>query len=192
MVTNWKSELAATELAHFDDSRRHRLPRRKASNRDRAIQVGHDSAPWRALRVLVVGDEQDTTDKLVRLARRSGHAARAAYDGLTALRIAARRRPDVVLLNLELQLISGRQVARQLRLDYPREECFVIAAARRADDDRCQQCSEVGIDLVLVAPVDPSVVETLLMLECVRVNRRRALRTDNNGRKRHETGGSSC
>jgi CheY-like chemotaxis protein len=125
---------------------------------------------------LVVDDEQDTADALMWLVRRWGHAARLAYDGVDALQAAADQFPDVVLLDIEMPFMDGCQVARRLRLDFPGKECFIIAVTGRTDDKRRQQCTAAGIDLVLFKPVDPTIVETLLLLECELANRSR---TDN-------------
>ena len=73
---------------------------------------------------------------------------------------------------METPLMDGCQVAKHLRSDYVREDCLIIAFAEWVDDARRKLCVEAGIDLLLSKPVDPYVVETLLMLECVRVNRR--------------------
>jgi len=164
---------APTEAAHCDDFHRHQEPRGETATHDRVSPVGGDSAPWRALRVLVVGAERDATQTLVALTRRSGHAAGVAYDGLAAFRVVANQHPDVVLLDLELPLLDGRRVARQLRLAFPRTDCLIIAVADWVDDERRRQCSQAGIDVVLVKPVETSVLETLLLLECELVNRPR-------------------
>lgn len=171
MAAFWMCKLAPTEVAGTDAFNSNQLLGRQALTHDRVSQVGSVSASRRVLQVLVVDDEQDTTDGLVKLVRRWGHAARMAYDGPAALRVAAAQRPDVVLLDIEMPLMDGRQVARQLRLDFPRTECFIIAVTGRGDEERRRQCSEAGIDLVLIKPVDPSVVATMLLLECARVNR---------------------
>lgn len=181
-----------TEAESLDDFQRNPPLRRNLLTYGTARQFGFKAASWRALRVLVVGDEQDKTHKLVQLVRRSGHVAYAAYDGLAAFRVAADQQPNVVLLNLELQLISGRQVARQMRLDFPRKECFIIAIADQADDERRRQSSAAGIDLVLVKPIAAFLVETLLMLECVRVNQQRTSRANVVRKSRRVSRGSSC
>lgn len=131
-------------------------------------------AAWRALRVLIVDDEQDMSEGLFTRASRWGHAAHLAYHGLAALVIAADQHPDVVLLNLELPSMDGRRLARQLRLDARESDYFIIAFADWADEVRRRQCSEAGIDLLLVNPVGPSVLDVLLGLEWVRINRQRA------------------
>jgi CheY-like chemotaxis protein len=164
-------ELTLTEIVGSEAFNRSQLLGRQALTHDRVITDGHGWAGRRALRVLVVDDDKDTADGLVWLVRRWGHAARMAYDGAGALRVAADQHPDIVLLDVEMPLIDGCHVARQLRLASPRRECFIIAITGGADERGRRQCLEAGIDLVLIKPVDSSVVETLLMLECERVNR---------------------
>jgi CheY-like chemotaxis protein len=171
MVAFWMCKLSPAEVATSDAFDSNRSAFRKALTLDRARKVGRAIASRRALRVLVVDDDQDAADALDRLVRRWGHAARLAYDGRTGLKVAAAQHPDVVLLAMEMRLLEGCQVARQLRRDFPRKECFIIAVTEFGDDQRRRQYSEAGIDLVLIKPVDPSVLETLLMLECVRMNR---------------------
>jgi len=176
MAAFWMCELAPTEIAGSDAFNRNQLACRKALTHDRASKVGRISAPLRVLRVLIIDDDQDTTDGLVRLVRRWGHVVQFAYDGAAGLKVAAAQNPDVVLLNFAMPQMDGCQVARQLRLDFPKKVCFVIAVTGSADEDCRRQCSEASIDLVLIKPVQSSVLETMLMLECVRVNRSR---TDN-------------
>lgn len=172
MAATKVSELAlpsVTMPTAFSDE----LLRRSAAAHDSVNELGHASSGRRMLRVLVVDDEQDTTDGLVGLVRGCGHAARMADTGLAALRAAAVQRPDVVLLDIERRFMDGCQLASQLRLDPACAECLVISVVGWADDERRQQCIEAGIDVLLIKPFDPSVVETLLMLECVHVNRAR-------------------
>jgi CheY-like chemotaxis protein len=126
--------------------------------------------------VLVVDDERDAADGLVRLISRWGHQARWAYDGATGLKVAASQHPDVVLLDLEMPYMDGCEVARQLRLDFPPTSCFIIGLSNWFDDQGRRQCSEAGLDLVLVKPTASPVLETLLVLEHERLNRSRRKR----------------
>jgi CheY-like chemotaxis protein len=79
--------------------------------------------------------------------------------------------PDVVLLDIAMLVMDGRQIAPRLRLNIASQDCLIIGITGRGDRKCRQQCHEVGIDLVLLKPADPAVVETLLLLECTRVNR---------------------
>jgi CheY-like chemotaxis protein len=144
---------------------RRQLLRREASTQDIANTVARVPAGQRLLQVLIVDNERDTTDALARLVRHWGHDSRRAYDGATALDVALVQQPDVVLLDIAMPGMDGRRVARQLRLDDRQKECFIIAITGYVDEQRRQRCVDAGIDLLLVKPVDASVLETLLMLE---------------------------
>jgi CheY-like chemotaxis protein len=164
-------ELAPNQVAGSDAFNRNQLLSRQALTDGGVREVDHDRASQRVLRVLVVDDDEDTADGLVWLVRHWGHAARMAYDGGVALQVAADQRPDVVLLDVEMPVMDGCQVARQLRLDFPSTECFIIAVTGGADERGRLRCLEAGIDVVLIKPVLSSVVETLLMQARQRVNR---------------------
>lgn len=166
MAAFWMCELAPTDAFN-----RNQLLCRESLIRGNTSKAGGVPAGRRVLEVLVVGDERDTANSLARLVDHWGYAVRVAYDGVTGLKVAAAQHPDVVLLDIVAPLISAMQVSRQLRLDFPRNECFVISAdVGRPDEERAEQASEAGIDLVLMKPVDPSIYETLLMLERERIN----------------------
>jgi len=173
MVAFWMCELAPTEVASSDALQRNQLACRHPFTHDRASRVGRVIGERRALRVLVVDDEQPAADGLVRLVSRWGHAARWAYDGATGLKVAAAQHPDVVLLDLEMPYMDGCEVARQMRLDFPKYKCFIIGVTAWANEKCHQQCTAAGIDLVLLKPIEPSLMETLLMLEFARANRPR-------------------
>ena len=170
------SELATTDVAQSDAFQRKQALRKPASTRNTSSESDRVGAGARVLRVLIVAAEQGSANAFLRQVRYAGHGAHAAPDGLAALRVAAAWHPDVVLLDLETPLMDGCQVAKHLRSDYLSEDCLIIAFAQCVDDARREPCLEAGIDLLLSKPVDRDVVETLLMLECVRVNRRRARR----------------
>ncbi len=170
MVASWMCELALTGAADSEAFNRNQLLCREELTHDGVRQVERVSLSRRMLRVLVVDDEQDSADTLTWLVRCWGHSARSAYDGGIAVQMAVDQNPDVVLLDIAMPLTDGCQVARQLRLDL-HKDCLIIAITGHADEQCRRQCNEAGIDLVLIKPVDPSVVETLLMLEYVRVNR---------------------
>ena len=122
-------------------------------------------------RLLVVDDNKVNRLLLSRLLEQQGYRVETAENGRVALERLHTDPPDLMLLDIEMPHMDGCQVARQLRRDFSRKECLIIAVTGRADDELAQQCREAGIDLVLIKPVNRSVVETLLMLEYARVNR---------------------
>lgn len=72
-----------------------------------------------------------------------------------------------------VSLLRQRAAARLLRdliVDDDHDTADVLEMLVRADEKRRLACNAAGIDLVLLKKVDPSVIETLLMLEGSRVN----------------------
>jgi CheY-like chemotaxis protein len=171
MPLPWMCELAPTGVVGSDAFNHNQMLCREAFTYDRARRIQRAAGGRRALRVLIIDDDQDTTDGLVRLVRCWGHAVLGAYDGAAGLRIAAAQHPDVVLVDLAMPLMDGCQAARQLKRDFHAHSCFIIGVTGWTDFASRQQCTDAGIDLVLMKPADPFVLETLLMLECARVNR---------------------
>jgi CheY-like chemotaxis protein len=171
MMAYWMCGLPPTEVANSDASRPNQLAWQHALTHDRASKVCGVAGGRRPLQVLVIDDDRDVADSLVRLIGSWGHMVRWAYDGATGLKVAASQHPDVVLLDLEMPFMDGYEVARQLRFDFPQTACFIIGTTDWFDGCGRPQGDEAGLDMVLVKPTPSPVFETLLMLEHERLNR---------------------
>ncbi|GAA2586058.1 response regulator [Actinomadura fulvescens] len=97
-------------------------------------------------RVLVVDDEPQLVRALRVNLRARGYDVDAAADGRTALDLAARHRPDVVLLDLGLPDMDGTDVIRGLRgwLSVP----IIVLSARHASAEKVQALDEGADDYV--------------------------------------------
>lgn len=147
------------------------IHRQKPPTSHKLNRTHNFSLQRRALHVLIVNDDQEIADEFAWWLHCGGHNPIIAYDGQTALRMAAMQLPDLVLLNLELPQMDGCQVAKQLRIDLPLKNCFIIGITWRTDEERRSQSIEAGIDLLLVMPIEMFLMETLLLLEASRVQR---------------------
>jgi CheY-like chemotaxis protein len=128
-----------------------------------------DVAIKRALRVLIVDDELETADALVQLVRFWGHDVRSACNGQAGLEAAAVHLPEVVLLDIAMPGMNGCELARQLRLDVRLKRSFLIAMTGSTGAWRGRDYKEANIDLFLAKPMEPSLLETLLVLEAQRL-----------------------
>jgi CheY-like chemotaxis protein len=117
------------------------------------------------LRVLIVDDYHASADTMAMLVDVWGHDVSRAYDGTTGLALAAAYHPDVLLLDILMPGMSGLEVARQVRQRTRLNRCFMIAVTGRTDAGHTLQCEEAGIDLFLIKPVTPSILQALLIWE---------------------------
>jgi len=137
---------------------------------------GHSDARWpdakapigtveELLRVLVVDDYPASADTMAMLVDAWGHDVRRAYNGTTGVALAAAYQPDVLLLDLLMPGMSGLDVARQVRQRIRLNRCFMIAVTGHTNAGHRLQCEEAGIDLFLIKPVTPSILQALLIWE---------------------------
>ncbi|MBW8740844.1 MAG: response regulator transcription factor [Streptomyces turgidiscabies] len=84
-------------------------------------------------RVLVVEDDPQLVRALVINLQARQYAVDAAPDGATALRLAAARRPDVVMLDLGLPDMDGIEVIKGLR-GWTRVPILVLSARQGSDE----------------------------------------------------------
>jgi DNA-binding response OmpR family regulator len=113
--------------------------------------IGQMSDFDRPPRVLVVEDDKDIADVLVRSLRLEGYEVRLATDGLSALDDAHAFLPDVVILDLGLPRLDGVEVAKTLRGedDVP----ILMLTARDALEARVAGL-DAGADDYLVKPFE--------------------------------------
>ncbi len=104
-------------------------------------------------RILIVDDEPKIVHGLKPYFRQAGFEVLTAYDGLEALRIARRDRPDLIVLDLALPEMDGLDVTRTLR----QEGNFVpiiMLTARVEEVDRLVGL-ELGADDYVPKPFSP-------------------------------------
>ena len=105
----------------------------------------------RAPRVLVVEDDDDIADVLVRSLRLEGYDVRLSTDGVAALDDAHAFLPDVVILDLGLPRMDGVEVAKHLRGDD--DVPILMLTARDALEAR-DTGLDAGADDYLVKPFE--------------------------------------
>ena len=109
----------------------------------------------RLLRVLIVDDNEDLIEMLSAIVTDLGHEVRKALDGGSAVDAATSYHPDLVLLDLGLPVLSGIEVARELRRRPETSRvCLVAITGWGAPEDRARTC-EAGFNHHLTKPVDP-------------------------------------
>jgi two-component system, chemotaxis family, CheB/CheR fusion protein len=115
----------------------------------------------RGVRVLVVDDYPDNAESMGVLLRLYGHEVETALSGPSALESARAKRPEVVLLDIDMPGMSGYEVAAQLRGMYHGGVVLIAITAHGLEGDR-RRCLEAGFDRHIVKPADPKNLVNLL------------------------------
>ncbi len=104
------------------------------------------------IQVLVVEDEDDIRNLVVLNLRRAGFDVLAAADGTEGLALAAAHRPPVVLLDLMLPDMSGRDICARLRDNPDTRSAHVIMVTARGEEQDRIAGFEVGADDYVTKP----------------------------------------
>jgi CheY-like chemotaxis protein len=110
-------------------------------------------------RVLVVDDNLDVAESIAELLREMGWQVQLAGDGPEALRVAARFRPEVCLVDIGLPVMDGYELAQKLRAagSLAPGARLIAVTGYGQDSDRARS-REAGFDLHLVKPVKSEVL----------------------------------
>lgn len=113
-------------------------------------------------RILVVDDNHDSALSMAMMLSIMGHETRTAHDGESAVATAESFLPEVVLLDIGLPKLNGYEVAQRIREKPWGVSMFLIAVTGWGQDEDRERSSEVGLNLHMVKPVEPSALEKLL------------------------------
>ncbi len=120
---------------------------------DTMVSIASDSRESMATGIILVVDDEPKVCELLRAyLERSGYGVRCAGDGAIALQEAERRRPDLVLLDLNLPGMDGIEVCKALRQrsNVP----IIMITARDEEADRVVGL-ELGADDYVTKPFSP-------------------------------------
>ncbi len=105
-------------------------------------------------RILVVEDNENNAEILLRRLTRRGFEVSVAPNGLVALELARRDRPDLVLLDMDLPELDGWQTARQMKADVALAGIPIIAVTAYAMAEDRKRSLEAGCDDFETKPVE--------------------------------------
>jgi len=121
----------------------------------------------RRLSVLVVDDNRDAADSLVEMLRLKGHNARVAYSGVQALVIVRVWRPDVAILDVDVDGVSGVDLATRMRNEVATPKMLLPVTWVGANEEFVR-VNAGAFDHRLLKPVDLDELLGLLEAHAVR------------------------
>jgi two-component system cell cycle response regulator DivK len=105
-------------------------------------------------RILLVEDNEMNRDMLSRRLERRGHQVTIAGDGQQALDLAASDKPDLILMDMSLPVVSGWEATRKLKADVATRTIPVIALTAHAMAEDEKRARESGCDDYDTKPVE--------------------------------------
>lgn len=95
-------------------------------------------------KVLLVEDEQPLNDAFTTMLRKDGYDVLSAYDGEEALEILDKNKVDVVLLDILMPNVDGREFLKRYEADEDRP--YIVAFSNLDAKDEINEILELGAD----------------------------------------------
>lgn len=107
------------------------------------------------LKVLVVDDEESIQELLKYNLEKDGYKVKTAGNGVKAIEIAKKFRPDLVLLDIMMPKMDGMETCRLLREIPEFKKTFIIFLTARAEEYSEVVGFDVGADDYITKPIKP-------------------------------------
>ena len=104
---------------------------------------------------VLIADDNDHNRELARQCLVDGFTVLLAKDGVAALDVARKERPDLVLLDLSMPRMNGWDVARALKADGETAQIPLVACTAHAMSGDRERALAVGFDGYLAKPYRP-------------------------------------
>jgi DNA-binding response OmpR family regulator len=121
-----------------------------------SVEVGSTPLARRAGRVLIADDYPDSAESLALLLDMRGFETATVADGGDVIATVDKFKPDVVILDLIMPGCDGEAIARELLNRNRPERPRVIVTTGVTDEPRRSRLAEIGVDVYLLKPTEPT------------------------------------
>jgi len=130
-------------------------------------------------RILVVEDSPDIRVLIRMLLESVGHEIITVGDGRAGVEVARRERPDLILMDLSLPVLSGWEAAREIKADPATASIPVLAVTAHAMQGDRERALAAGCDGFIPKPIDEEGFAALIASHLRRMEAERIRISDN-------------
>lgn len=123
-----------------------------------AVQDPSEHLPAITGRILVVDDNQENREVLVKRLERQGHRTASAEHGGEALDILGREEFDLVLLDVMMPVVDGFTALKRMKADEKSRHIPVIMISALDEIESVVRCIEAGAEDYLPKPFNPTLL----------------------------------
>ena len=116
------------------------------------------------MKIVVAEDSAATRRQLQATLERCGHEVTAVADGQEALDAFARVRPALMVLDWQMPVLDGLEVARRIRAGAQGETTFILMITSRDADDDLVIALDAGVDDYVMKPLTAEQLRARLVI----------------------------
>jgi two-component system, OmpR family, alkaline phosphatase synthesis response regulator PhoP len=123
------------------------------------------------LKILIADDEEDITELVSYNLRKEGFEVIVAHNGKTAVELAIKHNPALILLDVMMPVMSGVEACALMRANESLKQIPIMLITARAEDHAQIAGLEAGADDYVIKPIKPQVLISRINALLRRVNR---------------------
>ncbi|MBQ9455687.1 MAG: response regulator [Thermoguttaceae bacterium] len=141
-------------------SRFRRIPRDKLIEFMRENSIPTDALESQLRKILIVDDDVEIVTLIQDMLERDGRfEVRAANNGFDAGMMVKEYHPDLIVLDVMLPDINGKEVCQRVRNDKTMDDVRIICISGMVEENRIQDLRNSGADEFLAKPFDVDVLQ---------------------------------
>jgi excisionase family DNA binding protein len=145
-------------------SRFRRIPRDQLYSFMRDNGIPTDALDSGKRKILVVDDDEQLTELIVDALERDGRfEIRSVNNGFGAGMLVKEYRPDLIILDVMLPDINGKEVCQRVRIDSSMDEVKIICISGMVEPDRIHELRQAGANDFMKKPFE---IDALLERVC--------------------------
>ena len=102
------------------------------------------------IKFLVVDDEIGVSDDLRDFLKKRGYNAISTTSGIEALQLIKREKPNIIVLDILMEGMTGIEVLREIKKTYPKIRVIMLTALE--DEATQDQCKKLGASAYIIKP----------------------------------------
>ncbi len=121
-------------------------------------------------KILIVDDEFEIRENLVRIFELSNYTVYSAKDGIEALHLARLHFPDIILSDIMMPNMNGIELLKTIEQDIDLSTIPVLLLTARADQNAIKESLKLGAEVIINKPFD---IDELLSTVEIRLQKKR-------------------
>jgi chemosensory pili system protein ChpA (sensor histidine kinase/response regulator) len=102
--------------------------------------------------ILIVDDSMSVRNSLAQLVSDQGYEPHLAHDGMEAMDMILKHKPDLVLTDLEMPRMNGLELAAQIRASAALSDLPIVMITSRTQQKHREQAEKAGVSLYITKP----------------------------------------
>ncbi|MDX1960738.1 MAG: response regulator [Leptospiraceae bacterium] len=113
-------------------------------------------------KILIVDDQPQISKILNDILIKSGYTTEMAFDGLVGVQKAKQIKPDIIIMDVMMPVMSGFEACKQIKADSSTSKIPIVFLTAKGQEDDEEEAIKLGATAFITKPFSPKSVLALI------------------------------